>query len=358
MSTSGTRFTAGTPIPLRQDWDSSIYSFRHIPTQAIECSDRATLGHPDTDSMQYVSILSPGFSGSTLLSILLSSLPRSIGFGDTYFTPKNSIRDLCTCGKTFLECEPRQMITDSMRRKGVRDFSWETFSPIPRPAFWPLSSEAYWPLARAASLPLIRQIPPGLRRFLFSRFYSENRLFVESLEESSRYDFYFDGCKELNRLEFLRTAIPDIKVVHMVRHPGAILYHDQRSGVSMVENRLSHWSRYHRRARSFISRLGESNYMPVPYEGIVQKPETFAARVGEFLGISGWPAGDPSVIDRSKVHIIGNKMREKVERIIDYSNTWRQHIPEQDRSAADEVLATTEWAMRLYEDWGCDLAMN
>jgi hypothetical protein len=308
--------------------------------------------------MQYVSILSPGFSGSTLLSILLTSPPRSIGFGDTYFGRTNSIKALCTCGKPFLECEARLMIRNAVRQKGLEDFSWETVPAVPRPSSWPKSLARFWPLTQAASLPVLRRIPVGLRKRMFSRFYRENRYILESLEESGQYDYYIDGSKVPNRLELLRTAIPDIKVIHMIRHPGAILYHDQRAGISKVEYRLSQWSRYHRRARSFVPLVGESNYFAVPYESIVQDPKKFLERVGEFLGFDDWPPEDAVTIDRSKVHIVGNKMRQTAERIIDYSNTWRTHVPEQEKMMADEQILKTTWAMRVYDDWGCNLEMK
>jgi hypothetical protein len=190
---------------------------------------------------------------------------------------------------------------------------------------------------------------------MFSRFYRVNRFFIESLEESSRYDFYFDGCKVLNRLELLRTAIRDIKVIHMIRHPGGILYHDQKAGVSMADYRLSQWARYHRRARSFLPLIGESNYFAVPYEAIVQRPAHFFERVVAFLGATEWEIEDPSVIDRSKAHILGNKMRENVQRIVDYSNVWRDHLPPEEIARADSVFDEHEWMSGLYAEWDCDL---
>ena len=108
----------------------------------------------------------------------------------------------------------------------------------------------------------------------------------EHLEETNRYDYYFDGCKSINRLEFLRTEMPNIKAIHMVRHPGALFYHDQKYKLTDSPDRMTLWSRYHRRARGFRSFLGPDNYLAVPYEKLVQDPAFFLERVGNFLGMA------------------------------------------------------------------------
>ena len=301
--------------------------------------------------MQYVSILSPAFSGSTLLSILLTSQPRSIGFGDTYFNPTNSPKHLCTCGQQFLLCEPRMKIANAIRSGGVSDFSWETAAAVPIPKSWPRSKEGYWPLLSSTSIGVLRMIPSTLRRALFSRFYQENRLMLDHLRDTGAYDYYFDGSKIASRLELLRTEIPDIKLIHMVRHPGAILYHDQRFGTYNVESRLAHWTRFHRRSRKFQSILGSDSYLAVPYEKIVQEPETFLRRLASFLNMQNVQFEDAGVIDRSKVHILGNAMRENVQRIIDFSNTWREHVPEESQSQADRTFRSMGWVVEMYDDW-------
>jgi hypothetical protein len=179
---------------------------------------------------------------------------------------------------------------------------------------------------------------------------------VECLEKSGAYDYYFDGCKIASRLELLRTEIPDIKLIHMVRHPGAILYHDQRFGTSNVDSRLEHWIRFHRRARTFQSILGSENYLAIPYEKIVQNPTTFLSRVASFLDMQDVQLEDADVIDRSRVHILGNAMRENVQQIIDYSNTWREHVPEAQQSMANKTFRSLDWVGQMYEDWGVNQA--
>jgi hypothetical protein len=174
---------------------------------------------------------------------------------------------------------------------------------------------------------------------------------LDYLESDGRYDYYFDGCKSLTRLELLRTEIPDLRVIHLVRHPGAILYHDQKYGIRKAPNRLERWVQYHSRAHRFQQIVGEDRYLAVPYEKIVQDPGYFLGRVSTFLGMECASDGDPAVIDRSRVHILGNAMREKVERILDFSNTWREHVPEPSQVAADKCFQGVPWIVDLFSDW-------
>ena len=175
---------------------------------------------------------------------------------------------------------------------------------------------------------------------------------VDYLKDTGAYDYYFDGSKIASRLELLRTEIPGIKLIHMVRHPGAILYHDQRFGAFNVESRLAHWVRFHRRSRKFRSILGSHNYLAVPYEKIVQEPATFLRRVASFLNMQDVQLEGASFIDKSKVHILGNAMRENVQEIIDYSNTWREHVPAESQTLADQTFRSEDWVVDMYNDWG------
>ena len=138
----------------------------------------------------------------------------------------------------------------------------------------------------------------------------------------------------------------------MVRHPGAILYHDQKFGFENVDSRLKRWTQFHHRAQEFKTVLGSANYFAVPYEKIVQEPGEFLRRVAGFLNMHTIHDEEPDRIDRSKVHILGNRMRETVERIIDYSNTWREHVPSDRQALAEKTFHDAKWIVDLYEDWG------
>ena len=301
------------------------------------------------NSLQYVSLMSPGFSGSTLLSMLLCSQPRSIGFGDTYFGKDSDPKNLCTCGVPFVDCPPRVETQAAIRNGGVSDFSWGTATAVPTPTGWSYRAQRYWPLSKAISLKAVRLLPAALRRQFFSAHYLETRLMLSALADSGQYDYYFDGCKDPIRLELLRTEIPDIKVVQMVRHPGAYLWHFHRLGERRHGERLRQWTRYHRRVRSFRNKVGADQYLAITYENVVEDPGAFLRSIAEFLEMPAVFDTPPVPLRREHIHIQGNKMRKTADQVLNLANTWRGQLPKEMEDRAHETLARMPWAAALFD---------
>jgi len=301
-------------------------------------------------SLQYVSLLNTPYSGSTLVSMLLCSQPGIIGFGDTYVIPdpRHYPKHPCTCGAWYDDCPPRMVVKDVVRAGGFPEYDWDKVSPTPVPKRLPWKLRQNWPFAKSASLPVVRAIPQTLRKSLYRRYYRENTLMLQGLEEAGDYSVYFDGCKDLVRIELLRSMISNIKLLHVIRHPGAFFYHFYKLGETVFEKRLDHWIRYNRRAHDFSRRVPADNYLAVTYESIVQQPEQFVARMEKFFGMPASPSAEPARIDRSRVHVIGNRMRESADRVLDYSNTWRGKMPAGVEDKADDVVGQDEWLRSLY----------
>ena len=301
--------------------------------------------------LQYVSLLNTSFSGSTLISMLLCSQPRIIGFGDTYVVPnpQHYPKHPCTCGRWYDECPPRVVVRNAIRAGGIPDYDWDRASFAPMPKWLPWKLRQNWPLAKSGSLPFYRAIPRSLRKILYRQFYLENTLMLQGLEETGAYDIYFDGCKGLVRVELLRNMIPNIKLLHVVRHPGAFLYHFHKNGETKFESRLPQWIRYNRRAHDFARLMPAANYLALTYESIVQQPEQFIDKMRGFMGMTETHTSDCSRIRRSQIHIIGNRMRETADRVLDYSNTWRGKMPAAVEEKADEIIRQDDWLRSLYE---------
>ncbi len=328
---------------------SRIIGYNTDPETPI--TEVAILRSEQPMSIQYVSLLNTPFSGSTLVSMLLCSQPRIIGFGDTYVVPdpRHYPKHPCTCGRWYDECPPRVILKNAIRSGGLSDYDWDRASagPVPRRLPWKLRQS--WPLGKSSSLPFHRGTPHALRKKLYRRFYLENTLMLQGLEDTGDYDIYFDGCKGLVRTELLRSMIPNIKLLHLVRHPGAYFYHFHKAGESQFEKRLSHWARYNRHAHDFARLVPDGNYMAVTYESIVQQPERFIDEMEKFMGMTETHSSDRTRIRRSQVHIIGNRMRETADRVLDYSNTWRGKMPAPVEEMADEAIRKDEWLRSLYE---------
>ena len=98
-------------------------------------------------TLKYVSILCPGFSGSTLVSMLLGSQPRSVGFGDTYVShvPRHYPKHPCTCGNWYDECAPRAAAFKAIQDGGFPDCRWDNITAIPIPGWFPTRFRRFLP---------------------------------------------------------------------------------------------------------------------------------------------------------------------------------------------------------------------
>ncbi len=300
--------------------------------------------------MKYVSLLNTGFSGSTLVSMMLSSQPKVVGFGDTYFStdPKHLPKHPCTCGKWYEECEPRADSRNAIHRGGETNFEWPSATAVPVPHGMSQQMRRFWPLTKSASLPIVAAIPNPIRKRLFSRYYRQNQLMIEGLAESGKYNVYIDGCKDLVRFELLQSVVPDIRILHIVRHPGAYLYHFHKAGDTQYAMRLKHWLRYNKQCRQLSRRVSLDNYFPITYEAIVRQPEQFLEGFAKFLGVTNFDLSDASALRRSQIHVIGNRMREDADRVLDFSNTWRGKLPPEVEKQADDIIHQDDWFASLY----------
>ena len=300
--------------------------------------------------LTYVSILSPGFSGSTLTSMLLSSQPGVVGFGDTYFSGRNKPENPCTCGEPYTRCPVREAITRHAREQGLADFSFFDMKAVPTPRSLSEARQRSWPLRRSGALPVVRAIPGPIRRRLFGRFYRETELMLEALDGLGEYEVYFDGCKSLVRLELLSSSRNPPRALHMIRHPGAYLFHFQRHGETDLDRRLQGWFQYHTRARQFRERLGSANYRLVTYENIVSEPARFLNDIAAFVGSTRIAAREPVELRHDDVHIMGNSMRRKSTRVINMGDRWRGKLdPVWVRKACD-LVASEAWLAELFPE--------
>lgn len=280
--------------------------------------------------------------------MLLSSQDRVIGFGDTYFYPQSNPENYCTCGERYIDCPVRKTVTSYVRANGIPDFSFSTMVPVPTPRRLSTKARYGWPMRRAALLPLIRRMPRSMRRSAFRKFYLETDLMLAALDTLGRYDVYFDGSKTLTRLELIRSRDRPVSSLHLVRHPGAYLYHFQRKGESDLARRLEGWRRYHERARKFKWILGPSLYRLVTYESIVTNPAEFLRMNAKFLGISAKHVREPVRLRPERIHVTGNSMRLRSTEIINMGDRWRGKLSAHWVRAADSLVMDIDWLDELY----------
>lgn len=108
---------------------------------------------------------------------------------------------------------------------------------------------------------------------------------ISRLGVMGKNNYHNDGCTIPVRLGLHRNEIRVNNVIHSDPYPGAIMYHYERLGEDKQRVRLEQWARYHRRARTIRSLVGQEDYVAVTYEFIVQQSTNFLRCIAQFLNM-------------------------------------------------------------------------
>jgi hypothetical protein len=286
-----------------------------------------------------------GRSGSTLLERLLGQLPGVQTLGETVHLWVRSIRDneRCGCGPAFRDCE-----------------------------FWPQVGEAAFggwdrvDVARVeslrASIDRLRHIPAVIGRASpdlaeYTDYYA--RLYAASHQVSGA-QWLVDSSKHPSMAHCLRrNAAIDLRVVHVVRHPGAAAYSwtkvvrrpdvvaGSRSDQLMTRYSPSRtaalWDAENA-ATGSLRRLGVP-VLRVRYEDLVADPQRSLRDVVSFMDL---PASTPLPLDGATAQLAathtasGNPMRFTTGAItIRADERWREQLPARDR----RLVAALTWPL-------------
>ncbi|WP_267878420.1 sulfotransferase family protein [Thiocapsa marina] len=294
--------------------------------------------------MRNVVLLSTSYSGSTLVSMLVSSHPHVIGFGDTYnyqFVTLGKTR--CTCGAVpSVACPVRTGIESRMRAMG-EDFSWLTSNPTPLPRLL-RSSRIATTISRSDRwLPFYRALPQTARQRLLGGYYRENAKFFEALAQSGPYTHYFDGCKSLFRLELMRSLFPDTLVVHLIKNPKAYLHSFLTREEMRYQSVIDYWLKYHDESRRFAELLGQGNYMLVTFEELTRYPEQSLRELYRFIGVPERDEPFEQWINLKTVHVVGSGTKNQYRRVEEKAPRWKSELTREQLTYIDRRIAQVPW---------------
>lgn len=229
-------------------------------------------------------ILGSGHSGSTLLSLMLSSHSQIAGVGE-----------LCKAEQVWTAAPGSKRCTCD--------------SPLSDCSFW---QRVFRDLGRQFQLR-----PADAMRGDPGRFEQANAVLFDAIVEHSRKKVVCDSSKELPRLQRLLSSNRfDVHITHLVRDGRAVAYSHRAKGKRQSQPRsafaaLRRWSRSN---QHFAETVGNrQKYTLVRYEDLVLDPRRQLKRVLQDSGLSY----EPAMRDYWQVahHILsGNHMRFQRER--------------------------------------------
>jgi hypothetical protein len=291
-----------------------------------------------------VYIMGHGYSGSTLLTFLLSTHPQIGSIGELGIAPraKEDLRPeeyLCSCGTPVRDCGFWQRVSREMAARGHRFDIWEAdleFRALDGGlADLLLRAVQRGPVletARHAGLHLI----PGARRRrdgILSRIES----LIDIVSTLKGCEVFLDSSKRPERATFMqRSGKFDLRVIHLVRDGRAVSWSSMKHLKIGPADAARSWLADNRGSEHARRYFPADRWMTLRYEDLCANPDATLARIHAFAGIPSRNGfHNFRAIDH---HIIGNQMRLSSTSEIRLDERWKQALTAEQMTTIERLV--------------------
>lgn len=286
-----------------------------------------------------VYILSPSYSGSTLLTFLLGSHPCISTVGELKATARGDI-DIykCSCGAVISKCGFWKTLTDELARRDV-SFSIEDFRTHFALGHRPLANRllrsayrgGWFESARRLGLSIFPKCHRELQDILH-----RNQSVIEAVIAIQGGDIFLDGSKDAVRLKLLiDSRLWNVKVIQLIRNGRGSTSSYMRIHKLSFRAACWQWRRSQEECDRLIADLPDQQCLPVRYEDLCLDPTSTLDRIFEFLGI------DPSLVSLNYLsvehHILGHAMRLRDNGQISLNEKWKLTWPPSQYTAFQRI---------------------
>lgn len=279
-------------------------------------------------------IMSPSFSGSTLLTLLLAQHPRIATVGELKENNLGKLSEYrCSCGELLLQCPFWKAVSERCAERGI-EFSVARFGTSLRGASWVhdklLRASVRGRLFETVRGLLLRSYPSV--RTELHRLLQRNLTLTRVIAELQGGDIVVDGSKDPARLlHFVASGLWKVKVICLHRDGrGVINSYMKHYGVD-VRTAVREWQHTVSELGHMRSRLPPEDVIDIQYENLCRDTESNMAAIWSWLGIEPKPIKDLQY-GATRCHVIGNQMRLKSSADIRLDEAWRAKLtPEQIR---------------------------
>lgn len=291
----------------------------------------------DNPSILY--ILSPSYSGSTLLTFMLAAHPRIGTVGELKATSMGDVSDyICSCGSLLTQCEFWTRLVARMNSPkdpfSLQDFQthFNSGSRLFR-RFVRLSARNS-PLGALSALGLAC-VPNWKQRLEFVG--NRNRLIIKSICDLQGATVFLDGSKDPERLnQFLRMFPNSVKAIHLVRDARGISNSYMKHNGVDIRSAAREWLSVDISCQDVLGRMRPEDFLRIRYEDFCEEPSKFLGQIFRFVGLDAekqeWRSSP------LQFHILGNeKMRLSGAGKIALDEKWRRELKPNDLSTFTEV---------------------
>lgn len=286
-------------------------------------------------------IMSPSYSGSTLLTMLLADHPQIATVGELKATSMGDISTYhCSCGELLIECPFWDKAKQKMLAEG-HDFTFDNFNTHFRARQDPLTDRLLRASLRGPFFEAAREtgfmLSPAAQKTR-QQIIRQNQTLIETICTLQQAQTFLDDSKEPIRLKYHLTAnLWDIRAIHLIRDGRGVTNSYMRHNKTTMSRAARQWLQTQRECDRMAKHLGDSRCLTVYYEALCREPERTLTAIYHFLGLT---AKTDSASHRTK-HIMGNQMRLGSLQDIRLDEKWKHTLSPDDL----QIFAQTAGAL-------------
>lgn len=300
-----------------------------------------------SDRPRLLYILAPSYSGSTLLTYLLSQHDAIATVGELKATSRGDLDTYhCSCGELMRECEFWSKLTQRARDAGL-EFSVDEFGTVYGDGGGPVNrivrALVRGPLFEAARSALLALLPEKMTRV--REVTRQNLALSRMVCDMQGGSIFLDGSKDAARLlHFLRSGEWDINVIYLQRDGrGVTNSYVKHDGVD-YDGAVTYWRKAVTELETMRRRLVNIEVYDLLYEDLCRDPERKLAEICGWLGIDA--LDDSQAFAPESQHVLGNSMRLGNVNEVRFDEAWRKVL------TADNLRAFHERAGVLNQSLG------
>jgi hypothetical protein len=291
-------------------------------------------------------LMGHGFSGSTLLALLLGCHPEiattgELGVAESHKETTSAERYLCSCRQPLRHCPFWRRVEREMAERGHPFDAWDAQLDFRAPgsaiADVLLGALLRGPAMEALRAAGLRVVPPARRqlRLTLDRIVA----FAEVVNELTGARVFVDASKRPERPMFMRLHPRlDVRVVHLVRDGRAVACSSMRNFGWSLERAADSWIADNRRSEAACGRLPAERWLRVRYEDLCADVGGTLARIHRFAGVT--PRDEVPRFREQEQHVIGNRMRLESLGEIRPDERWRETLRPDQRRALERRLGS------------------
>lgn len=289
-------------------------------------------GSPDGARVPILYLMGHGFSGSTLLAMLLGCHPElvttgELGVAESHKETTSADRYLCSCRRPLRDCPFWRRVEREMAVRGHPFDAWDAQLDF-RVAGGGVADVLLRALLRGRALETaraagLRVVGPARRQLRVTL--DRIAAFADVVTGLAGARVFVDASKRPERPMFMRLHPRlDVRVVHLVRDGRAVACSSMRNLGWSVERAADSWLADNLRSEAACRRLPAGRWVRVRYEDLCADAGGTLARLHRFAGVT--PCDEVPRFREQEQHVIGNRMRLDSLGEIRPDERWRETL--------------------------------